>query len=52
MGKIRAMKGFRNILVHKYGKIEDELAFEILQNNLPDFQLFKEEVFKFLKKKQ
>lgn len=48
--RIRRMKGFRNILVHKYGKIEDEMAFEMLQNNLADFQEFSEEILKFLTK--
>ncbi len=50
--KIEEMKGFRNILVHRYGKIEDEIAFETLQNNLADFQLFKKEVLKFLENKK
>ncbi len=51
ISKIREMKGFRNILVHKYGRIEDEIAFDLLKNNLSDFQLFKKEVLKFLGKK-
>jgi len=50
--KIRKMKSFRNILVHRYGKIEDEMAFDILQNNLLDFQLFKKEILEILKKYQ
>ncbi len=42
--KIREMKSFRNILVHRYGKINDEMAFEILRNNLSDFELFEKEI--------
>lgn len=44
------IKGFRNILVHKYGDVQDELVFENL-NRLGDFIKFKNEVIKFLKKK-
>ena len=36
---LKNMKGFRNILVHRYGKINDELVFEYLQNKLDDFQI-------------
>lgn len=34
------MKGFRNIVVHRYGKIDDKLAFEILKENIRDFYDF------------
>jgi uncharacterized protein YutE (UPF0331/DUF86 family) len=46
--KIKEMKGFRNFLVHRYGAINDEVAFKDIKNGLPDFKLFKEEVLKFL----
>ncbi|MGQ4833866.1 MAG: type VII toxin-antitoxin system HepT family RNase toxin [Candidatus Asgardarchaeia archaeon] len=45
---LKEMKGFRNILVYKYGLINDELVFEFLRENLDDFELFKEEIVKFL----
>ncbi len=45
---IKEMKGFRNILVHKYGEVEDEKVFENL-DNLEDFEKFKQEILKFLK---
>ena len=45
------MKGMRNILVHKYGEIKDELVFEALSERMEDFDKFKEEVLKFLRKK-
>lgn len=45
---IKEMKGFRNVLVHKYGKVDDEQVFDNL-NNLEDFKKFKEEILKFLK---
>ncbi len=43
------MKGFRNVLVHKYGEVNDELVFENL-DKLSDFTDFKEEVISFLEK--
>lgn len=47
--KIKELKGFRNFLVHRYGKIDDEVAFKEICHGLPDFTLFKEEILKFLK---
>ncbi|MEN4005947.1 MAG: DUF86 domain-containing protein [Methanobacteriaceae archaeon] len=38
--KLKLMKGFRNILVHRYGKIDDKLAFKILKDNIKDFYEF------------
>ena len=43
------MKGFRNILVNKYGTVDDELVFEMLSEKLEDFDKFKEEVLNCLK---
>lgn len=48
--KVKEMKGFRNFLIHRYGKINDEVAFKDIKNGLPDFELFKKEVLAFLKK--
>lgn len=47
---LESMKGFRNILVHKYGSVDDELVFENL-GRLSDFTDFKEEILNFLNKK-
>ncbi len=47
--KIKDLKGFRNFLVHRYGKIDDEIAFKDINQGLPDFTAFKEEIQKFLK---
>jgi len=46
---IKNMRGFRNILVHKYGTVDDELVFEMLSERLDDFEKFKEEVLRILK---
>jgi uncharacterized protein YutE (UPF0331/DUF86 family) len=37
---IRGIKSFRNIVVHKYGTIDDEIAFSLLDKRLDDFHLF------------
>jgi len=42
--KIHAMRGFRNIVVHRYGTIDDALAFSLLQENIGDFFLFAAEI--------
>ena len=47
--KLKDMKGFRNILVHKYGEVDDEKVFENL-DRLEDFEQFKEEILNFLRK--
>jgi len=44
------MKSFRNILAHKYGEINDEQAFESIKEGLKDFEIFINEIEKFLKK--
>ncbi len=47
--KLQEMKKFRNILVHKYAKVDDTLAYENLKENHHDFKIFREEVLGFLK---
>jgi len=46
--KIRELKGFRNFLVHRYGRIQDEIAYEDIKEGFDDFTLFNEEIMKFL----
>lgn len=48
--KIIEMKGFRNILVHRYGDIDNKLAHHNITENLDDFSKFKEEILNFIKK--
>jgi len=48
---LKKMKGFRNILVHEYGQVNDMIVYEILQNNLNDFEAFKQEILQAIKKK-
>lgn len=47
--KIKGLKGFRNFLVHRYGQINDEVAFNDIKQGLSDFSLFKEEILNFIK---
>lgn len=47
--KIKELKGFRNFLVHRYGKINDEVAFKDINDGLSDFELFKKEILHFIK---
>jgi uncharacterized protein YutE (UPF0331/DUF86 family) len=49
-GKLRLMRGFRNIIVHRYGSVDDELVFEVLRKRPADFVDFKSEVLEFLKR--
>ncbi len=44
------MKGFRNILVHKYGKLNDSKAFKNIKEDLDDFSEFIEGIENFLAK--
>lgn len=46
---LKEMRGFRNILIHEYATIDDELVFEVIKKRLDDFEKFKKEILKFLK---
>ncbi|MBW1852228.1 MAG: DUF86 domain-containing protein [Deltaproteobacteria bacterium] len=46
------MASFRNMLVHHYEKIEDELVFGIFKNKLGDFDLFQKMVLEYINKEQ
>ncbi len=50
--KLRSMKAFRNILVHRYGAIEDKKVFSHLKNNTKDFPKFKDEIAKSLRTRE
>ncbi len=45
---LKMMKGLRNIVVHRYGAIDDALAFSILEEHIDDFSLFRQEIERFL----
>ena len=48
---LSGMKGMRNILVQKYGTVNDELVFEAISEKLGDFDKFKSEILSLFKKK-
>ncbi|MDP3640470.1 MAG: DUF86 domain-containing protein [Nanoarchaeota archaeon] len=48
--KIRQMKGFRNIIVHKYGEVDNEQAYEFLSVHLEDFNEFERAIKQYLQK--
>ncbi len=37
---IKGMIGFRNLLVHRYGEVNTDIVYKILQNKLYDFERF------------
>ncbi len=41
---LKEMRGFRNILVHEYATVDDELVFGMLKTRLEDFRNFKKEI--------
>lgn len=45
---VKGMKGFRNFLVHRYGKVDDSVAFESIKSGIGDFSRFIEKVKIFL----
>jgi uncharacterized protein YutE (UPF0331/DUF86 family) len=47
-GMIRNMKGFRNIVVHRYGKVDDRIAYSILKNHIDDFYDFMDAIVIFI----
>lgn len=49
--RLDGIVGFRNILVHEYGKIDKNLVYEYLQERIKDLADFKKEVLKYLQKK-
>ncbi|MBI5199457.1 MAG: DUF86 domain-containing protein [Nitrospirae bacterium] len=48
---LKSMKGFRNILVHEYGRIDNAIVYEVITERLGDFEVFKKEILKVLQGK-
>lgn len=46
---IKRMKAFRNILVHEYGRIDDNIVYEVVHNRLNDFEDFKREILQAIR---
>lgn len=48
---LKEMKGFRNILVHEYGRVDDRIIFDLLKSRLRDFENFRFRTLQVLKRK-
>jgi uncharacterized protein YutE (UPF0331/DUF86 family) len=46
---LRRMKGLRNVLVHEYGRINDQVVFDTIHQRLGDCETFKGEILAFLR---
>ena len=49
--RLTGIVGFRNILVHEYGKIDRKRIYQYLTNRLGDLSDFKKEILEWLKGK-
>jgi len=48
--RVKDLVSFRNLLVHRYGKIDENREFKSIVEGTPDISLFVSCVIKFLKK--
>src|SRR3989338_4681378 len=48
--RIHNLKGFRNILVHRYGQVDDSKSYLFLTQELGDFTRFEQEIKKYIYK--
>jgi len=48
-GRLRKMRGFRNLLVHEYGRVDDRLVYEAARSRLPDFEEFRQAILDALR---
>jgi len=46
---LKEMRAFRNVLIHEYASVDDELIYEKAKTRLDDFKAFKKEVLTALK---
>lgn len=46
LNSLLKMVGMRNIIVHRYEKIDDEVVYSVIKNHLGDFELFIKEISK------
>ncbi len=44
------MAGFRNLLVHYYERVDDEIVYGVFKRNLSDFDRFAERITAYLKR--
>ena len=46
---LKEMRAFRNILIHEYAEVDNEIVYEMAKTRLGDFETFKQEVLNALK---
>jgi len=46
---LKEMKGFTNILVHEYTRIDDKMVYQVAQTRLADFEAFKQQEVQYLR---
>ncbi len=46
------MKGFRNILIHRYAHVDDEIVYQNLTDYLDDFYDFRKAIESYLEKQK
>jgi len=50
--KLKNLKGFRNVLIHRYPHIADDMVYYYLTNYLDDFYMFKSTIESYLEKQE
>jgi len=48
--RFESMASFRNLLVHYYERVDDEIVYGIFKQNLSDFDLFVERIIEYLER--
>lgn len=48
--KLKNLKGFRNVLIHRYPHVADDMVYYYLTNYLDDFYVFKSTIESYLEK--
>ena len=52
LGKFENIASFRNLIVHYYERVDDEVVYGVFKGNLSDFDLFVGRVIEYLKKEE
>jgi len=47
--RLEGVVGFRNILVHEYGRINHKRVYQYLMEKLEDFEVFKKEILRLIR---
>ncbi len=50
--RLKDMKGFRNILIHRYAHVDDAIVYQNLTDYLDDFYKFREAIESYLEKQK